>query len=208
MSLPGGITVTCLEVRDVDIVLDRAIEEGTPPPYGAVLWASGIALSLRLVERAAPSGRLEGMRVVDVGSGVGLCSLVAARLGAEVLALDHDAVARELLVQAAEQQGLQVSARDFDIYGDEPLPAGELTLFADLLYETPLARATARRVLEVLRGGSDVMVGDPQRIGREDFLRDLNAAGQRGAFEDTIVDVPGDEQRQRVGVLSLRGEPS
>lgn len=183
----------------MDALLDRAIDEGAPPPYGAVLWASGVAIARRLLAR----GTLVGTRVVDVGAGVGLCSLVAAKLGADVIALDHDATSRELLTLAAEQQGLVVDARDFDIYGADPVPGGDLVLFADLLYETPLARATARRVADVVRRGSEVLVGDPDRIGRQDFLQDLEKHGFTAAFETTRVDVPGDAQPQQVGVLTL-----
>lgn len=201
VTLPGGVSVTCLEIADVDTLLERAIDEGAPPPYGAVLWASGVALARRLVELDA----LQGRAVVDVGAGVGLCSLVAARLGATVVALDHDAVARELLAEAARRQGLVVETRDFDVYGAEPLPEGDVVVFADLLYETPLARATARRVLEASRRGSDVLVGDPERIGRDDLLTDLRAGGVDARFEPVLVDVPGDERPQRVGVLALSG---
>lgn len=201
VDLPGGVRVTCLEIDDVDTLLERAIDEGAPPPYGAVLWASGVAVARALLERP-----LEGRTVVDVGAGVGLCSLAAAAAGARAIALDHDAVARALLEQAAAQQGLAVEVRDFDLYGTEPLPPGELVVFADLLYETPLARATARRVLEALARGSDVLVGDPQRIGREDLLRDLAAGGVEATFAPTLVEIPGDDREQRVGVLALAGK--
>ena len=201
VDLPGGVRVTCLEVTDIDTLLDRAVEEGTPPPYGAVLWASSIALARALLEQ----GPLEGRRVVDVGAGVGLCSLAAARAGARVIALDHDAVARSLLDEAARRQGLDVETRDFDLYSKQPLPPGDLVVFSDLLYETPLARATARRVLQAVRRGSRVFVGDPGRIGREDLLRDLAAGGVEGDFVSSIIDMPGDERSQRVGILSLGG---
>lgn len=204
VTLPGGVRVTCLEVVDVDTLLDRAIHDGAPPPYGAVLWASGVALARRLVER----GDLRGRTVVDVGAGVGVCSLVAAHLGASAVALDHDAVARELLEEAAQRQGVHVDTRDFDVYGDEALPPGDVVVFADLLYETPLARATARRVLEALARGSDVLVGDPQRIGREDLLSDLRAGGVEAHFETELVEVPDEGQAQRVGVLALSGARS
>ena len=51
-------------------------------PYWAELWPSGLALA-----RALPP-RLDGLRVVELGCGLGVPSLTAAARGAEVTALD------------------------------------------------------------------------------------------------------------------------
>lgn len=205
VTLPGGVSVTCLEISDVDALLERAIDEGSPAPYGAVLWASGVALAERLQGRLRERGSFAGVRVLDVGAGTGLPSLVAARLGADVTAVDHDPVARSLLQEAAERQRLSLSVRELDLYGEEPLPDADLVLFADLLYERPLALAAARRVLEAHARGSEVLVADPGRAFREVFLQALASGGVSASFEDTLVNVPGDEQQQRVGVLVLAG---
>ena len=60
-------------------------------PYWAELWPSGLALA-----RALPA-RLDGLRVVELGCGLGVPSLVAAARGARVTAIDWAAEAIELL---------------------------------------------------------------------------------------------------------------
>lgn len=209
LTLEGGLAVSCLEAAEADEVLERAIAGGGPPPYGAVLWASGVAVA----ERLAARDDLRGRRVLDVGSGNGLCALVAAAKGARVLALDVDPLALRLSEEAARQQGLTLQTRLFDVMGDEALPGlsgqgAALALFADLLYEEPLARAAAARVLEASRAGAEVLVGDPARTGRPAFLEALAAGGVEARFDDVTVRVPGEDLPQRVGVLHLPGRAS
>jgi predicted nicotinamide N-methyase len=199
VQLPGGLAVTCLEAASADEVLERAIAAGAPPPYGAVLWASAVAVAEHLAGRAD----LGGKRVLDVGSGNGLCALVAAKRGAHVLALDLDPFALELVAEAARRQALSVTPRLFDLGGDSPLPEADLVLFADLLYEEPLARAAAARVLEAARAGAEVLVGDPERTGRAAFLEVLRQAGVSAGFVEGHVRLPGEGRSQRVGLLHL-----
>lgn len=190
--------VRVLEARDLDGLLEHAIETEAPAPYGAVLWASGVAVAEVLASR-----ELTGLRVLDVGAGVGLCALVAARGGALVTALDHDENARVLLGEAARRQGLALACAAFDLLVEEPLPPADLVVFADLLYEAPLAAAVGRHVDEALRRGSSVLVGDPGRVGRPIFLETLAALGRTVTFEDRWVRLPDEPELHRVGVLEL-----
>ena len=61
-------------------------------PYWAELWPSGIALARHVVELP-----LDGLRVLELGCGLGLPSLAAALAGAESLATDWAPEAVELL---------------------------------------------------------------------------------------------------------------
>jgi len=197
----GGRSIRVLEVRDVDAALEHAVAGDGPAPYGAVLWGSGVALAEAIVSR-----ELAGRRVVDVGVGVGATALLAATLGAEVIALDHDELALSLVSRAAEDAGLRVDPRRFDLMSDEPLPTAELYLFADLLYEPELAVRTAERVLEARGHGGRVLLADPDRSGRPRFLARLEAAGVPASFTDVRVRVPGDDEDSVVGVLELSPE--
>src|SRR5581483_6059339 len=105
------------------------------------LWPASLALA-----RALPA-RLDGVRVVELGCGLALPSLVAAARGARVTAIDWAADAIALLRTNAAANGLLVDGqvqdwRRFD--GDF-----DLALAADVLYEErnvePLARLLPRR---------------------------------------------------------------
>ena len=96
-------------------------------PYWAELWPAGLALA-----RALPAG-LEGMRIVELGAGLGVPSLVAAARGGEVTAVDWASEAVELLRENAARNGVDLTS----VHADWRTFAGTfaLVLAADLLYE-------------------------------------------------------------------------
>jgi len=191
----AGHELRYLEAQDVDRAIDAAIASGGPAPYGAVLWTSGFALAEGLLGLG-----LAGQTVVDLGAGCGLVSLAAATVGAHVIALEIDPVARTLLAEAARRQQLDIEVRAFDLCSTTPLPPADLLICADLLYEKPLAEATARRAFEAWVAGAEIWVGDPARIGRSAFERGLAERGLKPTWHTTEVRLPGERDIQTVEV--------
>jgi len=74
-------------------------------PYGAVLWPAASAVSdhlLTIVAEDYPSKSLDGLTILELGTGTGLCSLAAALGGAsKVMATDFEQVPLRLLEFAA-----------------------------------------------------------------------------------------------------------
>src|SRR5213082_821919 len=73
-------------------------------PYWAELWPAGLALAHALPED------LEGVRVVELGCGLGVPALVAAARGAEVTAVDWAAEAIALLRENAARNHVALDA--------------------------------------------------------------------------------------------------
>jgi predicted nicotinamide N-methyase len=190
----SALRVWVWEAADAEQVLTAAIAGGGDP-YAAILWPAAVA-----VARELPGRVHAGQRVLDLGTGTGLCALTAAALGARVLALDHDPGALRLLEHAARQQGLALETAPFDLAGDAALPPGELGILADVLYEPALARAAARRVAELVGRGGRAVIGDPERFGRETFLHALGAAGFAAHFEPRAGRGAGGADSVPVGV--------
>ena len=86
---------------------DGPIEWAPLMPYWSVLWRSGVALG-----REVASAPVAGLRVLELGCGLGVPSLVAARAGADVLATDASTEALELLERNARVNGVEVGPRD------------------------------------------------------------------------------------------------
>jgi predicted nicotinamide N-methyase len=155
-----------LRPRDTDALIDEhAFEEHEFLPYWAELWPSGVALARAVAGRA-----LKGATVLEIGCGLGLPSLAAARAGGRVLATDWSSSAIDLLRRNAERNGVELEAAVMTWTDPGPLlaraPFG-LVLAADVLYE--------RRNVPLLAGllprlGGQVLLADPGRPPLEDFL--------------------------------------
>jgi len=110
-----------------DLIDEEAFANDEFLPYWAELWPAARALAAALPPVA-------GLRVVELGCGLGLPSLVAAARGAEVTATDWAREAVELLQRNAARNELELSAEVRD--WRQPWSARfDLVLAADVLYE-------------------------------------------------------------------------
>jgi predicted nicotinamide N-methyase len=180
----GALSVVVWEAKDPGRAVDEAIARRTAAPYGAVLWDAAVDVARVLAGR-----NLRDRTVVELGCGCGLCGVVAAARGARVLCTDVDDEVFPAVSRAAAGLGVadRVSTAVFDLTGASPLPAADLVVVADVLYEPTLAAAAARRTCEALSRGSAVLVGDPDRAGRSDFLRFLAEAGVNARFDGNVL---------------------
>lgn len=108
------------------LAAEAAAAADAEPPYWTVVWPAGRVLAGILADRPE---LVRGRHVVDLGCGVGLTALVAARLGAEVTAVDIDPGARAAVEAAAVRNRLPITA------ADAPPPGADLVIAADLLYD-------------------------------------------------------------------------
>merc|ERR1711938_349056 len=128
--------------------------------------------------------------MVEVGCGLALPSLAAARSGIRALATDRDVVALDFVKHAAADQGLDVSTQIFDVEdASKPLPPGDLVVLADVFVTDGVAKACAARCGEALRRGSDVLVVAAERSTRDAFLGALG----RGSFGPASARLDGGE---------------
>ncbi len=96
IPLPSG-HLRLLQPREAAELPDAGPVEWAPlAPYWAVLWRSGVALASE-VDGVA----LRGLRVVELGCGLALPSIAAARAGATVLATDASTDAVVLAMRSA-----------------------------------------------------------------------------------------------------------
>src|SRR3954449_11477807 len=105
LSLPDG-ELRLLQPGDAaELPDDKPVEWAPLVPYWSVLWRSGVALGRRLADGPV----LDGLRVVELGCGLGVPSLVAASSGAEVLATDGEEEALEMVARNAQENGLSLA---------------------------------------------------------------------------------------------------
>ena len=147
------------------------------------LWPSA-RIAASLLANAAPASMLE------IGCGLALPSLAAARAGVSVLATDRDPVALDFVSAAAADQNIDIATRVFDVEdASTALPPGDLVVLADVFVTDPVAEACAARCEEALRRGSDVLVVAAERSTRDAFLGALG----RGSFGPAPARLDGGE---------------
>jgi predicted nicotinamide N-methyase len=134
------------------------------------LWPSGVALAGHVATLD-----LRGARVLELGCGLGLPSLAAALVGADVLATDwaEDAVA--LLRANAERNAVALRAARVRWDAPEPLlgeAPWDVVLGADLLYES---RNAAQLAALLPRLGGEALLAEPGRPYARSFLERLGA---------------------------------
>jgi predicted nicotinamide N-methyase len=183
--LRGALTSALVE--EVELAADLRLEILRPPspeelidetsfdeeeflPYWAELWPSGLALARHVAAR-----ELGGLRILELGCGLGLPSLAAASRGADVLATDWAEDAIELLQRNAERNGAFLRVARLRWSEPEPLLRAapwDLVLGADLLYEA----RNAEQLAELLPSlGGEVLLAEPGRPYAKDFLERFGA---------------------------------
>jgi predicted nicotinamide N-methyase len=175
VELPGGVLRVLQPRESAELPDDGPVEWAPLVPYWSVLWRSGVALA-----RDAGDERLRGKRVVELGCGLGVPSLAAARAGATVLATDSEPDAVELVARNAELNGVELEAAVVDwtspAVTEELAARGpfDLVLAADVLYERP----TVARMLSLLpRLAPAAWLADPARPTCEVFLEQARERG-------------------------------
>ncbi len=165
VELPDGQLRLSQPIDGAEIPDDGPVEWAPLAPYWSILWRSGVALA-REVSRAP----LDGLRVVELGCGLGVPSLAAARAGAQVLATDSDAEALDLVRRNAEQNDLELETTPVEWTAPDELLARapfDLVLAADVLYERPGVAA----LLSLLpRLAPEVWIADPTRPAADAFF--------------------------------------
>jgi predicted nicotinamide N-methyase len=129
-------------------------------PYWAFPWAGGLALARYVMERPEC---VANKRVLDLGSGSGLCAIVALRAGARsVTAVDIDPFAEAAIALNGRANRVRVGFNGWDILGDPP-PACDVILAGDICYEETMASRMVEWLRLADRRGIVVLLGDPGR---------------------------------------------
>jgi predicted nicotinamide N-methyase len=181
IELPSG-ELRLLQPEESAALPDAGAVEWAPiAPYWSVLWRSGVALARELDGMA-----LGGLRVIELGCGLAVPSIAAARAGATVLATDGSADALALVARNARLNDVSVEITTVDWADPDELVERapfDLVLAADVLYE----RASVAPLLALLpRLAPEVWLADPGRPAAGAFLEQ---AGRRWSVETRVCDV-------------------
>jgi predicted nicotinamide N-methyase len=168
LQSPPHVPELRLHLADEFTPLWRMTEEemgAMGPPFWAFAWVGGQAVARYLLDHRAD---VAGKRVVDFGTGSGLCAIAAMKAGAAyALAADVDPFCEEAVALNARANGVSVAFCGGDLLDADP-PDTDLFLAGDVCYEKPLAERALTWLKSAHRRGVRVLIGDP---GRPHFSR-------------------------------------
>ena len=153
-----------------ELIDESAFDEEEFLPYWAELWPSGLALA-----RHVAGLELAGRKVLELGCGLGLPSLVASLRGGSVLATDWAEDAIELLRRNAERNRAPLRVARVRWSEPEPLLRAapwDIVLGADLIYEERNADQLAALLPRL---GGELLLAEPGRPYAKAFLERFNA---------------------------------
>lgn len=150
-------------------------------PFGLVCWPGSVVAAQELMRHA--DRVVKNRRVLVLGAGVGIEAQAAAHLGAtSVLATDIHPTVLRLLEYGSQQEGMDhiISTAFLDISNNstdsqQPLPACDLMIVADVLYNDKLAAHVAWKCLQarsVLPVPPVILVTDSQQFV-QNFEQDI-----------------------------------
>lgn len=138
------------------------------------IWPAG-----RMLAQAMQSLPVEGQRILEIGCGIGLASLVLQRRGANVVASDIHPLAEPFLAYNAALNSLP-AVHYRQLRWDVPLPTlgrFDLIIGSDVLYERGHAELLAEVIARHANERARLVFTDPGRGNSARFTRLLQAQG-------------------------------
>lgn len=182
MTIPSHIERFCFGSYTIDLLVPdaRAIEEmyreqqakdpGFPFPYWSQVWPASLALCEWLAKHPE---WMRNKKVMELGAGLGLPSLLAAGLAKEVHSSDYISGAVECCRQSAVLNGLPIHCETLDWTS---LPSGlttEVLLMSDVNYQPAGFEKLYTVLLQFIANDTTIILSSPQRLMAGPFIERL-----------------------------------
>jgi predicted nicotinamide N-methyase len=192
-------------VRHPEKLLDAvAIEEFAKDerlPYWAELWTSALVLS----EKVLCDTSLRGVRVLELGCGLGLAGIAAAQAGAHVDATDYDKdallFARWNAVTNLSPETLARVHHYLLDWRDLPASTFECIIGADIVYERRNFAPLLKFFGSALTPGCPAILAEPDRSIGDDFLAAARDCGFHVDLQHMTCERRGRQSTVRLATL-------
>lgn len=188
----------------------QGISSAAWPLFG-MLWPSGRQLAERMALRPVRPGE----RILEIGCGLALASLVSHRRGADVTASDCHPLAAAFIAENLRLNGLPPMHYRHGNWADgqrheaptalqlERVVHGryDLIIGSDLLYERDDTAALARFVARLAAPAAQVWIVDPNRGNRAAFTRQMDTLGFEPSEERLASEATADRDAYKGRLL-------
>lgn len=140
----------------------------TPAPYWAQVWPSAYALCEFI---ATQPHWLKNKKVLELAAGLGLPSLLAAQLAAQVTCSDYVPEAVELMQESIQENKLEnIDALPID-WNHLPNDLSiDVLLLSDINYEPKAFETLFNVIISFLEKGTTILLSTPQRLMAKPFI--------------------------------------
>jgi predicted nicotinamide N-methyase len=179
---------------DQQVAEDLGISSAAWPLFG-VVWESGEVLArLMFVHKIA------GLRILEVGCGIGLASLVLSQRLANITATDHHPDAASFLAENVELNKLNVIPFVRAGWHEEQTLLGKFDLIigSDLLYERSHVNLLSSFIDRHASATCEVILVDPGRGHQAPFTRRMQSLGYEQSARMAALQHPAETFRGRV----------
>ena len=166
----AGREYSFVSVRDSYALLDRISPEDfmkdEQMPYWAEIWPAAVILSEFILEELAVTNK----RIIEIGAGVGVASIAAASVGADVLSTDYSEEAIKFIRLNAGKNNVALNTDRLDwrfIQLDEQF---DVLFAADVLYERTNLLPIIFAVDKLIQPNGCAYIADPRRRLAQQFL--------------------------------------
>lgn len=189
----GGTPLHIQVLRDLDKTLDEicALHNPTTPeeqerllalcPYFGIVWPAARGLGQWLQSRKS---LLSGKSGIELGCGLAIPSLIAVKLGAQVLTTDFHPDVKDWVAINAKLNHLSLPYLEWnwDQWNSPDFPKDwiqgfDFVLASDVLYEKIHPESLARACHRLVRPNGRILVADPGRSYLKSALAEFEALG-------------------------------
>lgn len=182
-DLDEAIDLVCSSMSS-DELLDPFAEDLCP--YFGILWPAAEGLSIFLAENPEI---VRGKKVLELGCGLGLPSLVSAHLGASVLATDFHPDVEEYFLRNCRHSSVEAFYKRMNWREDiNHVDQFDVVLGSDVLYESKHPEEVARGLLKFVRPGGTILLSDPGRAYVQQFIKCMNNLDRKEEMSFVKVD--------------------
>lgn len=182
------------EFSDDQQIAERLGISSAAWPIFGVVWQSG-----EILARLMHTRNIDNLRILEVGCGIGLTSLVLQQRGADITATDHHPEANAFLDANTNLNDLQKIPFERIGWADLQNNLGEfdLILGSDLLYEAEHIELLSQFIHRHMAADGELILVDPGRGHRAKFQRAMLTLG----YQESGLSLP-DEHQEFKGKIS------
>lgn len=176
-------------------------ESTEEPPYWALIWIGARAIAARLLDCSLPAGT----SVLDLGCGLGLSGIAAAKAGGQVTFVDHLEEPLEFVRASLAHEALEATAvTRADFTTDSLGLRFDIILAADIVYDPADYRALVDFLDSHLQASGTILLTETLRADARRVIEMLGGCGMKVATEAIWIDEDGRRERTWLHTL-VRG---